>query len=156
MRPRHAAALALVGWYLMLPPTQEMVDSACEWHHPTVSGWIKALIRGGGFESDWNVVQCDLESLQLDTSAPLSEWDSGGAFETLAECQAAQQRPFTDAEKASVASVAQLAFDESRANRGEAGRRLPDDFVKLSLTSREAALLNSGCIASDDPRLKGR
>ncbi len=90
MKPRHAVVLTLVGWYLMLPPTQEMLDSACQWKHPTITGVARALVRGG----DENIVQCDLESLQLDTSAPLSTWDTGGTFESLAECQADQKKPF--------------------------------------------------------------
>jgi hypothetical protein len=151
MKPRHAVALALAGWYLILPPTQEMTDPACNWHHSTFIGGITALLRGG---SDWNIVICDRESLLLDTSAPLSEWDSGGAFETLAECQAEQQKPLSASEKARVASAEGLAFDDDRKLRPEAAHLLPDDFVKLALESRETALMASRCIASDDPRLK--
>jgi hypothetical protein len=30
----HAAALALVGWYLMIPPTQKDLDDSCGAHSP--------------------------------------------------------------------------------------------------------------------------
>jgi hypothetical protein len=153
MTVRHAAALALVGWYLMVPPTQEMTDPACNWHNSTFIGGITAVLRGG---SDWNIVICDREALLLDTFAPLSEWDSGSAFETLAECQAEQQKPLSASEKARVASAARLAFDSDRKLRPEAASALPNDFVKLALESRETALMASQCIASDDPRLKGK
>jgi hypothetical protein len=41
--PPHAAALALVGWYLMLPPTQEQLDSTCR-GGPSVMDHVTALI----------------------------------------------------------------------------------------------------------------
>jgi hypothetical protein len=31
MNPRHAAALALVGWYLMVPPDHPKLDDPIEW-----------------------------------------------------------------------------------------------------------------------------
>lgn len=82
MKFGHAAALALVlfvfgsrhafaGWYLMSPPNQEMLDPACQWRHSTILGDLKALACGG----DANIVQCDLESLSLDESAPLSAFE---------------------------------------------------------------------------------
>jgi hypothetical protein len=44
MRARHAAALALVGWYLMVPPDHPKLDDSIEW----VS---RAPLR------DWQIVQ---------------------------------------------------------------------------------------------------
>jgi hypothetical protein len=151
MKLHHAAALALVGWYLMLPPTQEMLDSACQFKHPTITGEARALVRGG----DENIVQCDLESLQLDASAPLSNWDTGGTFESLAECQADQKRPLTEREKTAFEFPAHLMFDDDRNLRPKASTRLPNDFVKLFVEARQSARDVSRCVATNDPRLKG-
>jgi hypothetical protein len=52
MRPRHAAALALVGWYLMVPP----------------------LVR-------------KQNTLQEDTSQPLSKWTQFRAFDSAQDCE---------------------------------------------------------------------
>ena len=46
MKPRHAAALVLVGWYLMLPATQEMLDPACQSRQASLMGTLKQLTRG--------------------------------------------------------------------------------------------------------------
>jgi hypothetical protein len=155
MKPRLAAALTLVGWYLMLPPTQEMLDSACQWKHPTLTGEAKALVRGGG---DENIVQCHLESLQLDMSAPLSKWDTAiaGTFETLAECQAEQKKPLTESEKKGLEFPALLDFGDDIKLRPKAATRLPKDFVNLYVQTRKSAIELSRCIATDDPRLKDK
>jgi hypothetical protein len=56
---RAAAALTLVGWYLMVPPMHE-------------SGfWSRFGMRFG------------------DTNAPLSRWSIVGTFNTVRECEAA-------------------------------------------------------------------
>ena len=148
---RHAVAFALVGWYLMLPPTQQMLDSACQWKHS--SGEDGALVGG---ESDSKIVQCDLESLQLNTSAELSRWKTGGVFGTLADCQADQKKPLTESDNIALAFPAQLAFDDDQKSRPKAAARLPDDFVKLYVQTRHSALQQSQCIATDDPRLKAK
>lgn len=57
MKPRHAAALALVGWYLMLPP-----------------------LRVEGPASDPNT------PVEADTKAPLSQWTIVLGFDTAKEC----------------------------------------------------------------------
>jgi hypothetical protein len=140
MKLRHAIALALAGWYLMLPPTQEMLDSACQ------AGNVTQGLR------DASIVQCDLESLQLDTSAPLSKWESGGVFDTLAECHAEQVQPIADEEKKDWEGEPRLAFDDDLKNRAEAARLLPNDFIQLAVKTRALAIKLSQCVASNDPR----
>lgn len=34
MKPRHAAALALVGWYLMVPPLASLQSQTADLHAP--------------------------------------------------------------------------------------------------------------------------
>jgi hypothetical protein len=102
MNPRHAAALALVGWYLMLPPTQEMFDPACPSRQASLMGTLKQLTRG----TDANIIQCDVESLWLDTRAPLSKWDQAReSFETLSACQAAKEKPLSEQDRRSAESI---------------------------------------------------
>jgi hypothetical protein len=61
MNIRHAAALALVGWYLMLPPVG--YDSK-----------LARFVTGG-----WND----------DGSPNLSRWEQAGSFDTASDCQSA-------------------------------------------------------------------
>jgi len=45
MRLRHAPTLALVGWYLMVAPTQEQLDSTCRGDSgPSVMDHVAALV----------------------------------------------------------------------------------------------------------------
>src|ERR1039458_3172917 len=99
MNLRHAAALTLIGWYLMVPPTQEALDSSCS-GHPTssVSAFLLSLLSRETEEQHLN--RCDHEGLLSIPEAPLSKWSQGGEFETLAECRIEQQKPFTEKEKA--------------------------------------------------------
>jgi hypothetical protein len=151
MNRRHVAALALVGWYLMMPPTQEAVDSACQWKQMTYLGKAKGLLRGGG---NWNVVQCDRESLDLDDSAPLSRWDNVAVFKTRAECQTRQSQPPTGSEADAAEAQAKSTLDNDQKLRPEAATLLPDDFVEHFVRTRQSAIQLSQCIATDDPRLK--
>jgi len=151
MNPRHAAALALVGWYLMLPPTQEMFDPACPSRQASLMGTLKQLTRG----TDANIIQCDVESLWLDTRVSLSKWDQAREpFETLSACQAAKEKPLSEQERRSAESVARLVMEDDRQARPEAAKALPKDFIERAVSSRQTAIDFSLCIASDDPRLK--
>ncbi len=68
MKPRHAAALALAGWYLMWPPLRV-----------TWLDWLQGRTS---------------ESLQK--YAPVAEWNVHKAFATPAECNAAQAAEVQD------------------------------------------------------------
>jgi hypothetical protein len=39
MKPRHAAALALVGWYLLVPPPKSLCNQTADLHAP-LSKWV--------------------------------------------------------------------------------------------------------------------
>jgi hypothetical protein len=60
VKPRHAAALILAGWYLIVPPMHQ-----------------------SGFWSRHFGMQF------ADTNAPLNRWSIIGTFDTVRECQAA-------------------------------------------------------------------
>ena len=139
MKLRHAAALASVGWYLMIPPTQEQLDSTCR-GGPSVMDRVAALI-GRDDANKVHTRRCDQEGIEVALDAPLSVWDQSGEFETLNECKVEQQKPMTEQDKMKTA----LAFSVMR----ESG--VTKDALMSSLNlARESAK----CIASDDPRLK--
>jgi hypothetical protein len=138
MNPRHAAALALIGWYLMMPPTQEMLDSSCSNHRSILDSLIATITMES--ENDW-LKRCEREATMLVSDVPFSRWLQGGEFETLAECRADQNKPLTekDTEWAKFAGGLTASSGVSK-----------EDLIR----TQEQALTLSKCIASDDPRLK--
>lgn len=94
---RHAAALALVGWYLMAPPGFSAAPDA---------------------------------EVHINASAPLSEWDNLGSYDTAKECMDSKLRIEADviAGKAS--------------------------GPKNAVAAAHTQIMAGQCIATDDPRLK--
>ena len=99
MNLRHAAALALVGWYLMMPPG--------------------------------NLNTCP------DSNTPISEWEVSASFDTATQCTSAKNKQWNDAFHAQ----AKVGF------KGQCGGGFDPLWSKL---------MQAECIATDDPRLKGR
>ena len=73
MKVRHAAALALVGWYLMAPPVFPPVD-------PEASQW----------DSYGGVVYL---------KAPLRFWTIDGSFDTASDCRVERAKNLQKAEE---------------------------------------------------------
>ena len=75
MKLRHAAALALVGWYLMLPPANP-----------------------ANFSRTASVIQVIKDSSDLDAAAkaPLGEWTIESGYDRAAECNAVHERRMDD------------------------------------------------------------
>src|SRR5271166_2192804 len=73
MNPRHAAALALVGWYLMVPP-QPLLNK------PSHLG--PSALNPNGQDLPYTIGLPDRD-------APISQWHSVGSFDSAAECKAA-------------------------------------------------------------------
>jgi hypothetical protein len=49
MNLRHTITLAVIGWYLMVPPTQEALDANCDgnaWNAYSVYHGILSLVAG--------------------------------------------------------------------------------------------------------------
>jgi hypothetical protein len=138
MNFRHAAALALVGWYLMAPPTQEALDSSCSNPHG-IFYYLTTLVSR---ESDGDrISRCDHEGIMLVPDANYSQWFQEGEFETLADCRTEQQKPPTEQEKALTNLASGLAASSGISK---------DDLAR----SQRQSLALSKYIASDDPRLK--
>jgi hypothetical protein len=70
MKLRHAAALALVGWYLMCPPLQSQCAPGVE--------TLRNLL---GKKPD----ACETKIRNYDAS--ISEWDQLDEYDTAAECR---------------------------------------------------------------------
>ncbi len=98
----HAAALALVGWYLLMPPI---------------------VIEG--------------DKAKIDGSVALSKWDRGDrVYETESACEETNARLRAIAER----------------HKNWIG---PSGSVTAA-SDRYVLLTNQRCIATDDPRLKGK
>jgi hypothetical protein len=78
MKSRHAAALALVGWYLMVPPTMGETRWICG-----KDSSIAALARQW---LDWGE-GCSTYNQVAAPGAPLSQWHRVNRFDTVAECE---------------------------------------------------------------------
>jgi hypothetical protein len=72
MKPRHAVALALLGWYLMVPP-QSLVKL-------DLSG---LSAKSPEIEVDRRVD----EALERADALPLSRWQMQGSYDTAKECK---------------------------------------------------------------------
>jgi len=76
---RHAAALALVGWYLMVPPTRCCSSAKGDPNYDILCG-AEALEGPTGIITS----QCG-----ADISASLDQWVLKGSYDTARECDAA-------------------------------------------------------------------
>jgi hypothetical protein len=146
MNPRHAAALALVGWYLMVPPTGEHFDPVCSGGFSISDSVLSFVLREGKNDRfKWCYNQATVVGLRRE--APLSEWYQEDEFETLAECRGKQEDLGKFPNKLTkydvVISVIGSETDSSM---------LSDHDLRQIQTQ---AALASRCVASDDPRLRG-
>jgi hypothetical protein len=120
MNVRHAAAIALVGWYLMAPPIRP------GWH----------------FDRDWRLT----DRPWVHSNLPLSRWDVLKSYETAMECEAAKSKICDD--WLSIRATDQiLGYDGPGCQAAEPDR---SDLVEVI---RNEYLM---CIATNDPRLKGK
>ena len=104
MKTCHAAALALVGWYLMLPPLQFV-----------------------GPANDYSLAI-------VDSAAPLSKWLPMMTFKTLQECDNFSTR---------------LAGNLRKSVKTERDKKDVETLIGIWLGKYQ-------CVATDDPRLKGK
>ena len=107
MRFRRAAALALAGWYLMVPPT---VKNA---------GW------------------------QIDENAPLSRWKIEGSYDSADSCTSDQRTWIT---------TLKSLYGPDYVKR--ITKLIGPNGANEQVTAFDGSLIESQCIASDDPRLK--
>jgi hypothetical protein len=84
MKARHTAALALVGWYLMAPPSVREDSWFC-------SGGLLATVSHDLFGTG-NQTVCEQWAKIADLNAPLSKWHEMGSFETSGACEETRDR----------------------------------------------------------------
>jgi len=70
MKPRHTAALALLGWYLMCPP----VENSCWYGERTLHKLFSSAPSA-----------CEEKYPNLDT--PFDKWEQAHAFDSADKCQ---------------------------------------------------------------------
>jgi hypothetical protein len=155
MNPRHTAALALVGWYLMMPPMAADLDGSCAAQDPetSVSDIFVALIARK-WPSEINMIRCDSLRHEVRYDAPVSAWQQVDSFETLASCQAeyeSNQKPYGN-QTALTRGAAEMEFlDEGKSHPSE------DELKTRARTidgAVQAQVSGEKCIATDDPRLR--
>ena len=164
----HAAALALVGWYLMIPPTQKDLDDSCGAHSPSGStlspvntlpetattmdyaSWLLAKASGDQETrlETFSKRRCDTEATEIQPDASLSHWLQLSAFESLSQCQtalsslAAEQGGPTQEQRETMAKTMTLGW-------GKRAAQMADSTLK----ARTDQKLSATCIATDDARL---
>jgi len=147
MKLSHAAALALVGWYLMMPPSAGDLDSACN-GKSIFWNVVGSLSTQGRLNSA--AAKCNRESHQLAAGAPLSKWKHVGFDETLAECRARYEENQKAPPNGQLMAKLELK-DEGKANPSDEELKSRADSLTRFLKAQTAA---EKCVASDDPRLK--
>jgi hypothetical protein len=155
MRFGHATALALVGWYLMMPPMAADRDSSCESQNATFAAsdlfWALLAWRS---PREVNMFRCDNLRHEVLYDAPVSDWRQVGSFETLVACQAEyekNQKPLKN-EDAMSQNIAHMEFvDEGESRPSEEQIQTRGNAIELSVIGQSAG---EKCIATDDPRLK--
>ena len=151
---RHAAALALVGWYLMVPPTLSDSDSTC-----ASNGWFSAsdliwALVARRWPAEVNSTRCDELEHQVDLDTPLSHWQEFGEFETLEACQAGLEKDRNDAwtQVESFRNLARVELNsEGQFDPPEEDLKLRTETIRRRFIAQAA---KNRCIASDDPRLE--
>jgi hypothetical protein len=104
---RHAAALILSGWYLMIPPSMSETSWACG------SGLVAILSHKLFGTGDAQI--CLEEAKIANMNAPLYEWHDVRPFESLQDCEQAQEKLTADAKPASPELGARcIATDDPR------------------------------------------
>jgi len=118
MKSRHAAALALVGWYLMLPLVNPDASPA--------------------------------------TALPLSQWTQASSFDHAEDCKRDLIERMRIAHERIEKVKARITALPDSGNR-PLSQVAPDVYREDLLATAFALNAYSGlCVASDDPRLKGK
>jgi hypothetical protein len=156
MTLRHAAALALVGWYLMMPPLAADLDSTCGADRllPATSDLFVSLLTWRN-PSEVNMIRCDSLRHEVRYDAPMTDWSQVGSFESLAACQAeyeSNQRPLNNEEVLNRGVAKMELSDEGEQHPSDESLQIRAKTVEISVRGETGGMK---CVATDDPRLKG-
>ena len=117
MKLVHAVALALVGWYLIIPPIVGTPPKAFP-------------------------------------EATFDQWHTMDVFDSVADCQRARTQ--MRSVNANALPIDPKAYHLGSRPSDPAQTREWDRQLALLKTALADSVHDAGCIASDDPRLKGR
>ena len=168
MNLRHAAALTLIGWYLMIPPTQKDLDDSCGAHSPsgltlapvntlpetaTTMDYVSWLLAkaSGDHEARLETLskrRCDTEASEIQPDASLSYWLQLSAFESLSQCQVALSS-FAARHGVPTREQRETGAEDMASVWGKQASQMADSRVKAQMDQEHSAT----CIATDDPRL---
>jgi hypothetical protein len=108
IKPCHAAALALLGWYLMVPPSLADGSWICG------DGFTGVAARRV-FGTEQIKKTCAIRANTANVNAPLAEWHEIRPFETLDACQEAKNKLYDAARAGSPVDGAEcVATDDPR------------------------------------------
>jgi len=164
----HAAALALVGWYLMIPPTQKDLDDSCGAHSPsgrtlarvntlpetaTTMDYVSWVLAKASGDQETRLEmfskrRCDTEATEIQPDASLSHWLQLSSFESLSQCQASLSSLAADRGGPTQEQRKTMA-ENMTSVWGKQASQIADAILKAR-TDQE---LSATCIATDDPRL---
>jgi hypothetical protein len=135
---RHAAALALVGWYLMVPPVKQTYSWGDDIHY-----WLDRLpgILPQGQAPFTAAAKCT-------RNAPISEGTQSDEFESLAECKSAAEG-FPAKTKQEIENVEKGLQQEVPGHPGKSAEENREDQEET------LCAYYAQCIATEDPRLRG-
>src|SRR6266446_3511267 len=109
----HTAALAVAGWYLMVPPSMRERNRVCG---ASLAATVSHELFGTGDEK-----LCAKWAAIADTSAPFSECHETSPFETLDACEEARGKLF--AERNAYGISASRKYHHRRVDNFEVGAR---------------------------------
>jgi hypothetical protein len=128
MTLRHAATLALVGWYLMTPPP----------HPDPVTGLPNGVPN---------------------LSAPFEYWQNEGSFDSAKDCNSMLESNIQLSRQieANVRSEHKSEQQElAEEDKSDHDAKLPKGWMRGMRHYGLTAAMSAQCIATDDPRLKGK
>ncbi len=150
---RHTVALALVGWYLMMPPSIAFHDSTC----PGGTGWPTLYdaffgILKGESPRRFNVLRCNSEQYEFPSAEPpLSDWIQIDSFETLDACKDAREKEIVANHEDR--NIAELDLTSER-NGLRPSKTEVDERTESIARFKSVQASSSLCVSSGDPRLK--
>lgn len=143
----HAAALALVGWYLMLPPEPILSNPANRGKsdedlvkESTILGERLLHPRTPAPNEPTPIAPYLIGA--PDDDAPISQWSMLDAFDSVAACKAALETGRVQGLNDLQRGVEKYAHDKK--------------VVESQRADIRALYAHAKCIATDDPRLKGK
>ncbi len=132
MKLRHAAALALVGWYLIIPPLDHSWSlSLRHWINPSRVPIVDTC----------------------DPSAPISQWEDFGEYEKLADCQTHENNAMDEMRDGTRSTRGGAIRRHYSLGETQSGRQTKDSVQCVRSMHRQRRSETQGEIASVAPEV---